>query len=332
YLNDKATKSIKIDKKRAPYVARAFELYVSGGYTLQQITDKLYEEGLRNSRGNKVFKNQIHRFFINKFYCGLMERSGVVYLGKHKGIVSVELFNKAEDILHGRLHPRPQKRFYSARGYLRCASCGCNLTADTQKGHQYYFCTNGKGGCVQHRKYLRSEVVDKILSEIFLDLKFDDDLISICADAYKSRYQTKTDYVLNARASLDKELSSLPERESLLTDGYSSGLIRKELFQEKMQEIANKRVEIQQQIKDIEVKGGASSITSEQVHNVFIEGSRAAEKYLLVPDEEKREMLQKLLSNLTIENGNVAQIQFKSPYHLLASTPKNADFSTMLRD
>jgi site-specific DNA recombinase len=332
YLNDKTNKSIKIDKKYAPYVVRAFELYASGAYTLKQITDKLYEEGLRNSRGNKVFKNQIHRFFINKFYCGLMERDGIVYAGKHKGIVSVELFNKAEDILHGRLHPRPQKRFYSARGYLRCGSCGCSLTGDTQKGHQYYFCTNGRGGCVQHRKYLRAEKIDTLLSDMFTDLKFDDDLISLCADAYKSRYKTKTEYVLNARASLDQEFASLPERESLLTDGYSSGLIRKELFQQKMQEIANKRVEIQQQIADMEEKGGASSITFEQVHDVFIQGSRAAEKYLLVKDEEKREMLEKLLSNLTIENGNVAQIQYKSPYHLLASTPKNADFSTLLRD
>ena len=71
-------------------------------------------------------------------------------------------------------------------------------------------------------------------------------------------------------------------------------------------------------------------VTFEQIQNVFLEGSRAAEKYLLVDDVEKREMLQKLLSNMTIENGNVAQIQFKSPYHLLAQTPKNADFETML--
>lgn len=332
YLNDKATKSIKIDKKLAPYVQRAFELYATSGYTLQQITDMLYAEGLRNSKGNKVFKNQVHRFFINKFYCGLMERDGIVYPGKHKGIVSVSLFQKAEDILHGRSHPRPKKNFYSARGYLRCGSCGCNITADTQKGFQYYYCTNGKGICTAHKKYIRSEEIDKLLSEMFLDLKFDEELISLCSEAYKIRYQTKTDYIESARASLDNELASLPEAESRLTDGFSSGVIRKELFQEKMQEIVNKRVELQQQIEDIESKNGVSSVTFEQIQNVFIEGSRAAEKYLLVDDTEKREMLQKLLSNATIENGKVAQIQYKSPYQVLALTPKNADFSTLLRD
>ena len=332
YLNDKATKTIKTDKRLAPYVQRAFELYATGGYTLQQITDTLYAEGLRNSKGNKVFKNQVHRFFINKFYCGLMERDGVVYPGKHNGIVSVSLFQKAENILHGRSHPRPKKNFYSARGYLRCGSCGCNITADTQKGFQYYYCTNGKGICTSHKKYIRSEEVDKLLSEMFLDLKFDEELISLCSEAYRSRYQTKNDHIESARSSLDSELTSLPEAESRLTDGFSSGVIRKELFQEKMQEIANKRVELQQQIEDIESKNGTSSVTFEQVQNVFIEGSKATEKYLLVDDVEKREMLQKLLSNATIENGKVAQIQYKSPYQVLALTPKNADFSTLLRD
>lgn len=330
YLNDKATKTIKIDRKRAPYVQRAFELYATGGYSIQQVADILYSEGLRNNKGNKVFKNQVHRFFINKFYCGLMERDGVVYPGKHKGIVSISLFKKTEDVLHGRLRPRPKKYFYSARGFLRCGSCGCSLTADTQKGYQYYYCTNGRGICSAHKKYLRSELVDKLLSNMFLDLKFDEELISLCSEAYKARHETKNDYVENASASLKAELAFLPESESRLTDGFASGLIRKELFQEKMVEISNRRVELEKQIEEIDSKTGIGSVTFEQVQNVFIEGSRAAEKYLAVDDTEKREMLQKLLSNATIENGKVAQIQYKSPYQLLALTPKSADFSTLL--
>lgn len=330
YLNDKATKSIKIDRKLAPYVTRAFTLYATGGYSLKQITDVLYKEGLRTKTGNRVGRNQIHRFFLNKFYCGLMERDGVVYEGKHKAIIPLTLFKRAEDVLHGRLHPKPKKHFYSARGYLRCGSCGCAITADTKKGFVYYYCTNGKGVCTAHKKYLRSEVIDKLMSEMFTELKFDEELIAICAEAYKTRYQSKTEYVENAKSSLEQELTSLAERESLLTDGYSSGVIRKELFEEKMLDLKNKRVELQKQIAEIEAKGGVSAVTFEQVHNVFIQGSRAAEKYLLADDVEKREMLQNLLSNATIENGKVLQFLFKSPYQLLANTPKTASYHTLL--
>ena len=99
-----------------------------------------------------------------------------------------------------------------------------------------------------------------------------------------------------------------------------------------MRDIANKRVEIQKQIDEIEAKGGLPAVTFEQIKNVFLEGSRATEKYLLVDDVEKREMLQKLLSNATIENGKMAQFQFKSPYNLLADTPKNIDLEALLGD
>ena len=201
YLNDKATKSIKIDKKLAPYVVRAFNLYSTGAYSLKQITDILYKEGLRTKTGNKVGKNQVHRFFLNKFYCGLMVRGGVEYPGKHKAIIPIALFERADDVLHGRLHPKSKKHFYSARGYLRCGSCGCAMTADTKKGFIYYYCTNGKEMCTSHKKYLRSEVIDKLISEMFLELRFDKEMIAISAEAYRTRNKTKFDYIEGAKAS-----------------------------------------------------------------------------------------------------------------------------------
>ena len=332
YMNDKATKTIKIDKKRSIYVVRAYELYITGGYTLKQITDVLYKEGLRTKTGNKVGKNQVHRFFINKFYCGLMERDGKVYQGNHKPIISQSLFSKAQDVLHGRNHPRPQKHFYSAQGFLRCASCNCALTVDTQKSYQYYYCTNGKGACEEHKKYMRSEYIDGLLSKMFLELKFDEELIEISYEAYKACNQDKNAYTADTLESLTKELSCLTEKELTLVDGYSSKLIREEIYKLKIKEIENKRVEINQQIKEIQSKSGISSVTLEQVKNIFLDGSRASEQYLKVGDIERRKMLEKLLSNATIKNKTMAQFQFKSPYQVLANTPKNGDLNALLRD
>ncbi len=332
YINDKATKTVKIDKKLAPYVIRAYELYVTGSYTLKEIANVLYKEGVRTKTGNKVGKNQIHRFFINKFYCGLMERDGKTYQGKHKPIISLSLFNKAQEVLHGRKHPHPRKYFYSAQGFLKCASCDCALTVDTQKGFQYYYCTNGKGICVSHKKYMRSEYVDSLLANLFQELRFDEELIEISYEAYKARNGEKLAYAENSTETLQNELNSLLEKELALADGYSSKIIREEVYRLKIKEIENKRVEIKQQIKEIESKGGVSAVTLEQIKNIFLDGSRATEKYLEANDTEKRNMLGKLLSNATIENQKVALYQFKSPYHALAKADKNSDLEGMLPD
>ena len=331
YINDKATKLVKIDKKYAQYIERTYQLYGTGGYTLNQIVEILYKEGLRTSRGTKVRKNQIHRFLMNPFYYGIMERDGKFYEGKHKPIVTKKMFDLAQDVLHGRLHPRPKKRFYSARGFLRCASCGCTLTADTQKGYQYYYCTNGKGNCVQHRKYLRSEKVDVLLADMFNVLKFDADFIELSARAYEHRNQDKAEYTKSSLETLVNELNSLSEKESLFADSFGSKVMSKALFEAKMKEIGNKRIEIKLQIKNIEEKGAVHAVTFEQIKNIFIDGNRAAEKYLQVDDAERKGMLEKLLSNALIENQTVAQYKFKSVFQVLANSPKNVTLNEMLR-
>ena len=332
YLNDKATKLVKPDKKYAPYVARAYELYATGGYSIMEVADILYQEGLRTSRGTKVGKSQVHRFFINPFYYGVMERDGKFYEGKHEPIVTKALFDQAQDVLYGRLHPKFKKHFYSARGFLRCASCDCALTADTQKGFQYYYCTNGKGVCEQHRTYLRSEKVDALLSDMFNVLKFDADFIELSAEAYKAKNEDKMAYTKSSLDTLQNELNSLSEKESLFADSFGSKVMSKTLFEAKMREIENKRVEIKLQIKKIEEKGGVPVDTFEQIKNVFTDGNRATEKYMQVDNQKRRGMLEKLLSNATIKNETVAQYKFKSVFQVLANSPKNISLNEMLRD
>ena len=331
YLNDKATKTMVIDKKKAPYIIRAYDLYTSGCYSLKQIADILFDEGLRTASGKKIMRNQVHRFFLTRLYCGFMERDGKVYKGNHQAIIPISAYERAQDVLHGRLHSKQEKHFYSARGFLTCGSCGCSLTADTKKGFVYYYCTNGKGECAEHKKYLRSEKVDDILSNLFLELKFDKELIEISALAYQQKNHDKLEYAESARASVLKELYSLTERESRFTDEFGSGFMSKELYRGKMKEIENQRVILNSQLADLG-KSGGSIITFEQVLNVFLESNRATEKFLQSDDAEKRKTLGKLLSNASIKNQSVANYKFKSPYDILARTPKNADISIMLRD
>ena len=332
YVNDKATKTIKVDRKNAKYVVRAVNLYSTGGYTLRQVVDILFEEGLRTGTGNKISKNQIHRLMSNRFYCGFMERDGKVYKGKHKPIISLDLFNRIQDVLHGRLHPKPKKHFYSARGFLRCGSCNCALTCDTKKGFVYYYCTNGKGSCEEHKSYIRSEVIDKLLSDLFLELKFDSEFIELSAEAYKEKNKDVNSYTESALETLSKELKTLLDKEIALADGYTSKIIREEIYRLKIQEIENKRLEIEQQIKKIKSKGGITGVTFEQIKNVFLDGNKASNQYLMVSDTDRRHMLEKLLSNATIKNKNIVNFQFKSPYSALAKVSNSATFYTKLGD
>ncbi|MES2006953.1 MAG: recombinase family protein [Patescibacteria group bacterium] len=322
---------VVIDKSEAPFILRMYEMYATGEYSLLQVTKILFEDGFRTPTGKRVMPHTLRHMLKNKFYLGLMNRQGKIYQGNHKPLISQAQFDRVQDVLHGRHHAKPKKHFYSARGFLTCANCGCMLTADTKKGHQYYYCTNGKGICDEHRQYLKAETIDLLLSEIFTQLRFDEELIEISGQAYLERLKTNPEerYLSNSRETLQKELQGLDESESLLTDAMASRVLKRELYDEKMRGVADRRVELLNQLSQMGIKGEEPEVTIELIKEVFLVGNKASNSYLALSPEEKRHTLGKLLSNASIKDKNMAQWQFKSPYDVLARTPKSADFLTV---
>ena len=152
YLNN--NKIIITDPERAKYVVHAFEMYATGGYGANDISATLYKEGFRSRSGNKIYRNQIERIIKNPFYCGLMEREGKLYEGKHEPLISKSTFDKIKQVANDRSRPRPQRLFFPLRGFLSCENCGCALTASIKRGHHYYYCTNGKKKCDEHKSYM----------------------------------------------------------------------------------------------------------------------------------------------------------------------------------
>jgi DNA invertase Pin-like site-specific DNA recombinase len=254
YLNDKADKTLIVNKKQAPYVVRAFELYVKERQTLKQVTNTLHEEGLRTGTGNKLGKSQVHRILNNRLYTGhTVDGLGIIRKGNHQSLVSVVLFNEAQELLHRKAHIRPKRHLYSAQGFLKCNVCGCNITVDTQKEIQYYYCTNGKAVCNQHKNYMRSDYVDVLMSDLFKELQFDDELIEMSAETYKVRNATDDNYVEVTLETLNSELNLLLDKELKLSDGWSSKAVRDEVYNIQIKEITNKRLELEEQIQNNEL-------------------------------------------------------------------------------
>jgi len=73
------------------YVQKAFQLYSTGQYSIRQITEILYSEGFRTSRGNKkVYKAVVHRILTNPIYYGLIIQKGKEYRGSFEPLIIVK--------------------------------------------------------------------------------------------------------------------------------------------------------------------------------------------------------------------------------------------------
>ena len=330
YLNNKLDKTLIVNKKNSKYIVRAFELYASGKYGFNQIVSILYDEGFRTKTGLMVRKATIHRMLNNRLYCGIMARNDKYYQGNHKPLISQKLFDKVQSVLLNKAHTKKQKLFFTYRGFLKCP-CGCVYTASNKKGHDYYYCTNGKGNCETHKKYRRSENVDELITDIFDEIKFDKEIIEIAYTASKEKSLKNKDYFESSKSNFETELKFVQQKKKKLLDTYLSDLIDQNSYEVKMKELEKDKIVIESQIKNFKKENGNDETTLEQIKKVFLTANTAKKTFLEYDKYKKRDLLEILLWNLEIENKKIANLRFKMPYQLLANTPKNCDLATMLR-
>ncbi len=330
YLNDKLNKTIYIDEDRVDYVRKAFSLYATGSYSVKDVANILYASGLRSKGGYKVHISKIHTMLSNPYYIGLMKRNGKLYEGSHEPVISKQLFDNVQTALFGKAHPKPQTHFFHLRGKVRCGHCGCAFTASTKKGHDYYYCTNGKGGCEEHKKYLRSEILDNVIADSLDDIKFDPKIIELAYKASKEKTNLNENYRQSSLDNITKQLEFVARRQAKLLDSHLSELITNDVYESKMRELANEEISLKAQYKKVENTFNNRVLTLEPTKNIFLEANRAKDEFVNSKNDKKRLVLENLLWNLEIKDQVLANASYKMPYEALKNHPKNGDFSDLL--
>ena len=268
YYNDPKTKTAKVDRKTAPIIRQAFELYARGDKRLDEIADFLYANGIRTrsgkvggkkTTGKKPYhKNRIKRILTNPFYYGHFCYLGEVHEGKHKGIISKRLFDKVQVVLERRGKPHPKTNDPKPLCGLVYCSCGMMYTAERQIKRQkngnvhiyaYYRCTRKSKTVACREPHVRAEELDKQLSALLLDFAMPtawaDELRGLIC---KDELAEKSDFERNIGASRE-QIAQLSDKLQRLLDSYLDGDVERELYQDKRAEILGDKKRLQEQIE-----------------------------------------------------------------------------------
>lgn len=156
YYNDGSDKEepIKPDPDRSRTVQRIFELYARGGYTFRTLADQLQREGhiYRNSQP-KFIRPAVSYILNNRFYIGEVTYKGQQYPGKHRLFITKAIFDKCQDILHGKNRRTSLSDLPLAGGLFRCTYCGFAIAGERirrklkeggHREHIYYRCGNNE--------------------------------------------------------------------------------------------------------------------------------------------------------------------------------------------
>ncbi len=255
YLNNHKTKGIEVDQERAPIIRKGFVLYSAGEYTLKALAKFFEQAGLRSYKGNVLTVSCVQRMLINPIYYGVFKFNGEIYEGTHEPIISKKLFDAVQQIMANRgKKKRKRKHEFAFLGFMKCGSCGCLITAEKQKGHNYYRCTKKKQICDE--KYLREEELVEQMKEIFqkvsLPKSWQTNMLNEL-DIEKNQILKEGVTVVQNLKNQQKQIEQKTEN---LLDLFIEGKgIEPEEYQAKKQKLLNEKLDIRQKIKDFEQRG-----------------------------------------------------------------------------
>jgi DNA invertase Pin-like site-specific DNA recombinase len=162
-------RTVIIDPERGPLIRLAFELYATGLHTIESITDKLEELGLR-TRGTKrypprpVSRSKVATILRDRYYVGYTYWSGVEREGRHEPLISMELFEQVQRVMDARSQAgtRQRRHNHHLKGIIWCQRCKRRfivMPGNGNGGQYFYFLCRGRQDhdrpALRHRDLLR---------------------------------------------------------------------------------------------------------------------------------------------------------------------------------
>ena len=316
YVNNRKTKGIDINTANAPIIKKAFEMYSSGDCTLKGIAGFFAKSNLKSYKEKTLSESRVQFMLQNPIYYGLIRFNGELYKGVHEPIISKKLFDLVAEVMSNRgKKQRKRKHEFIFSGLMRCGGCGCLITAETQKGHNYYRCTKKKNLCPE--KYLREEELINQTKIKIQKVSLPKDwakkmLIELDKETNQANIQSQPliQNLLTQKSEINRKLDDLLNfRLDNLIDNQQY-LTKKNLF-------INQQTGIEQDLKDFESKGNN---WLELMKEMILSASQA--KMLIKKNNpyEFRSFLKNIGSNFVLKDKNFG-FQGNIGWRILLNSP-----------
>ena len=320
YLNDRIEHIIITDPERYNVIRKAWDLLLSGNKSVPQILSILNNDwGLKTVKkrriGNKPLSlSGLYRIFTNPFYMGIITHQGQEYFGTHKQMITSDEFDRAQSILGRKGKARPKKHLFPFTGIIKCGECGCMITAEIKKKliketnevkeYTYYHCTHRKkeSNCSQKKslreEYLEAQIIEKIETLTIIP-EFKDWALEVLRTNNDAEIETRTSIYEMQQKALNKAQNELDN----LTKMRYRDLIDDNEFMKEKQAIQQEIKKLRSQIEETEKRADNWIEVTEEIFEFAV---NARERFIKGDFETKKDIINKLGSNWTLNDGKVS--------------------------
>ena len=319
---------IQIDPREAPAVARIFELYSRGNMTFGELADQLAAEGhVCRPSAPRFYRTGLSCILNNRFYIGEILWHGKVYPGKHRHLVSRDLFGCCQDILHGKNHRYRRANMSYSGSLFRCAYCGQSITGEiirrklrygSIREHPYYRCANNSPGPDHPRvRWRAADLEQAVLTELEGLRLPTQEVGDWFRKALVNSFTDVTAYHRRQTQAVQKRRADVSGMHDRLLNGYLGGLIDEETFQGKSAELKCMEAQVRE---SAELAAEFDPAQGDRVLETFDFSQRAAEEWRGSNNARRREIIEAISLNRTLSDVSLC-LEKRKPFDVLAERP-----------
>lgn len=246
------------DTEKAPIIIECFELLASRT-TSQAELFKIYGKKLG------IGRSQFYRIMKDIFYTGQLylkpykQYSAKVVDGKHTGIISIELFDKVQEVINeanqpniGRtwsIHNKDMESEYFLKGVLKCSRSDKMMTAySVKKGRFHYYATpSGK-----NKEIIPVNKAHTLVRKALQELKLSDSTFTIMKEELDQRHKAESKMMVKRKKELSTSLSQLSKRQNTIEDNFADGSIDVKSFNRINDRLIEEKAKSEKQLLQVE--------------------------------------------------------------------------------
>ncbi len=234
-------------------------MYATGSYTFFSLANWCKENGLSGNLGKQISVSNVQHLLQNPFYFGLMRYRREIFEGTHEPLISKELFDKCQEVMQKRGRVQEQKKHhFGFLGLMKCASCGCSITAQYAKGnggiYTYYRCTKKKGVCQEKYYIQENELAIQIKTFLQKVSLSSHDTEKVLAALEQEQEKAKQEAQVEIEV-LKSELAQNEVKLQKLLDVYLDNTLTQQEYAAKKEKMVAEKIRLQEKITDFEQKG-----------------------------------------------------------------------------
>ncbi len=326
YLNDPVTRTIVKDHERFTRIRQIFDLILSGSYSTRQIWEiTKYEWDFRTPKrrqlgGRLIPLSYIYKILTNPFYAGILAWNGRTYPGAHEPVVSLDEFERVQNLLRRTEKPRPHTRSFAFTGMIRCGECGFLVTAEEKinrhgSHYTYYHCTKRRTDYRCRQPYISRVLLEAQIERFLHQLTLSEGLHNWAVKHVSTNRAAAQQATDERKRTLQETLERTKPSLENLTSLRIRDLIGDDEYLRERRKIETDQMRLRQRLEE----SSLAESSFEPLETLISFRNRAIKWFCAGDDGTKRLILGIVGSNPVLKD-KIVSMEAKKPFRLILET------------